>query len=116
MPILDVEVVGTLERRRRRGIAARLADAAAGVFKAGPQTTWVRYRELSRADYAENGGGPPAGVAPVFVSVLHGRCTTGTRCAQQAAALTRALAEVLGRPFRIVHVLFRANAVGRIAS
>lgn len=115
MPILQVEIVGTLAPRMRRGLARRLADAAAEVLGTPPGRTWVRVRRLARADYAENGGPLPRGVRPVFVAVLQARPPRGRRLAQEVAALTAALARACGRPAEHVHLFYEAPAAGRAA-
>lgn len=73
MPILEVEIVVGPEEELAPGLAGRLADAAAAVFAIPPGRTWVRLRALPCDRYAEDGGGPPAGVRPVFVSILKAR-------------------------------------------
>jgi len=106
MPILDVELVG--EPPADGDLARRLADAAGVVLKTPPGKTWVRLRFLS--DYAENGGGPPAGIRPVFVSVL-----TADASKDSAEALATAIAEACGRSAENVHILYEPPARGRIA-
>jgi phenylpyruvate tautomerase PptA (4-oxalocrotonate tautomerase family) len=113
MPIIDVELVaGTAERQ---GLAARLADSLAAVLGSGPMGCWVRVRRLAPEHYAENGGGPPEGVRPVFVSVLLAELPEpGTRRVQ-ASAIASEVARVLDLPPQQVHVLYQPAAAGRVA-
>ena len=115
MPILDIEVVTEAGQGSSSGLAARLADAAAAVFKTPPGRTWVRLRSLPSSDYAEDAGGPPAGVRPVFVRVLKATLPASDVTAREAAALASALAGVLGWPVENVHILYEPPALGRLA-
>jgi phenylpyruvate tautomerase PptA (4-oxalocrotonate tautomerase family) len=115
MPILDVEVVGGLAAKVRRGLPSRIAEAAGAVFQAPPMHTWVRLRVLPRADYGESGGGPPAGAKPVFVSVLKRKRPGPRALAREVKALTLAVARATGRPAENVHVIYRPPAGGRAA-
>jgi phenylpyruvate tautomerase PptA (4-oxalocrotonate tautomerase family) len=115
VPILDVSIVGPVARVRRARLASRLADAAADVLGAGPGSLWVRLHWLARDEYAENGGGPPRGVMPVFVTVLERRPPAGRARAGVVARLTAEIARACGRPVENVHVLYEAAAAGRMA-
>jgi phenylpyruvate tautomerase PptA (4-oxalocrotonate tautomerase family) len=115
VPILDVEVVGPVGGRTRRGLAARLADAAGRVLSAPPGQTWVRLRFLRRVDYAESAGGPPPGVQPVFVSVLRRTRPSRAALSKEVKAMTLAVARATGRPPENVHVIYRPPAGGRAA-
>lgn len=70
MPILEVEIVLKSGEVLPTDLAARIADAAARVFILSPGTTWAKVSAVPLHLYAEDGGGPPAGVHPVFVKVL----------------------------------------------
>lgn len=111
MPILEVEIIGTVNKEN---IAQPLADAAAEVLKTGPGRTWVKVRFLPSGQYAENGGAA-GDIHPVFVSVLLGRCNEIKEKAEIASGLAAALSRVLDRPAENVHVLFEPEAIGRIA-
>jgi phenylpyruvate tautomerase PptA (4-oxalocrotonate tautomerase family) len=111
VPIIDVEIVG--RTRGHATLARRVADAAGEALAAKPGETWVRLRTLSRAEYAESGG-TPAGIRPVFVSVLLRHLPRGPALAEHARVLTRAVAGACGRPSRNVHVLYRPAARGRV--
>ncbi len=115
MPLLEVELVGPLRETAREGLAARIADRAAEVFEADPGTTWVALREIPREDYAENGGGPPAGVSPVIVRVLKAHRPEDEDLATEAEALTRAVAGACGRPAENVHLIYEPPGGGRVA-
>ena len=115
MPILDVELVTLDGRAPAARVAGELADAASRCLGAAPGTTWVRLRALARSGYAESGGGPPAGVMPVFVRVQMARVPPAAELGPLAASLTAELARVLARPAENVHLVFEPDAAGRIA-
>jgi phenylpyruvate tautomerase PptA (4-oxalocrotonate tautomerase family) len=115
MPILDVEPVQAAHTANDATLAQRLADAAAAVFGSAPGRVWVRLRPMPAAQYAENGVDVATDEAPVFVTVLHAQPPQGDARAQEAAALTRAIARVFGRADERVHVLYAAAGAGRQA-
>jgi len=115
MPILEVEWVADEQETMPSGLAGRLADAAGDVFRTAPGRTWARVRRLSSADYAEDGGGPPADVRPVFVRVLKARVPAPEDIENEVERLTRAIADVCGRPTENVHVVYLPAAAGRAA-
>jgi phenylpyruvate tautomerase PptA (4-oxalocrotonate tautomerase family) len=111
MPILEIEIVGSVEGHPN--IARELADSAAEVLRTGPGHTWVKVRYLPAEQYAENGS--LGGVQPVFVSVLQGRGGDSTEKGTTAASLVKAFAGILERPAENIHVLFEPDGIGRIA-
>jgi phenylpyruvate tautomerase PptA (4-oxalocrotonate tautomerase family) len=115
MPILDVEVVLRPGETLDPQLAGQIADRAASIFDAAPGGTWVKLRGLPSQQYAEDSGGPPSGVYPVFVSVLKARQPSPAAMAAEAARLAAAVARVCGRPQENVHVLYLPDAAGRIA-
>jgi len=115
MPILEVEVVLKDGEILDPRAAARIADAAASVFGASHGNTWVRLRTLLPSAYAEDAGGPPDGVFPVFVSVLKARRGSLGETACEAERLTRAIAPILKRPPENVHVLYEPDGAGRVS-
>ena len=115
MPILDVEIVLRPGESLDAGLARDLADRAALVFATPPGRTWVKVRTLALEHYAENGGGPPPGIYPVFVSVLKANLPPPDRLAIEVAELTRAVARACGRPGENVHVLYEPEAAGRVS-
>lgn len=115
MPILEVDIVGELDPVARKGIAARLADVVGHALRSRRGGTWVKVQLVPRGLYAENGGGPAAGVLPVFVRVLLRDVPEGDARAAQVRDLTRAVALVCGRPEQNVHVLYEGSALGRLA-
>lgn len=115
MPILDVRIIGHRPRLGRRSLALRFADAAAKVFQSGPQNTWVTVEVLPRAAYAENEGGPPEGVSPVFVRVLKRELPAGARLKAEAKALAAAISGACGRPEENIHIFYEPAAKGRVA-
>ena len=115
MPILDIEIVGSLATGGKPPLAQVLADAAGRVFAAPPGTTWVRVRTLPLDAYAENGAAVAPADAPVFVTVRKRRAPEGAELAAEIGALTGVIASVLERPASRVHVGYEASAAGRMA-
>lgn len=112
MPIVDVELVGDAVVPAET--TQRLADALGVALSSRTGGTWVRLRRLERDGYAENGG-VDAAVRPVFVTVLERTRPTGQDLHDRVAQVTAAVAEVTGREPDHVHVLFEADAAGRLA-
>lgn len=115
MPILDIEIVGSLPPAGTTAPAQSLADAAGRVFAAPPGTTWVRVRSLPLDAYAENEAAIAPADAPVFVTVRKRRAPEGAELAAEIGALTAAIAAVLRRPAGRIHVGYEASAAGRMA-
>ena len=115
MPILQVQVVLREGEVLAPGLARAIANAAASVFTSPPGGTWVRLASLSPANYAEDGGGPPAGVNPVFVSVLKAHLQSAAELSLECTELTRAIAGVVNRPPENVHVTYEPDAAGRVS-
>jgi phenylpyruvate tautomerase PptA (4-oxalocrotonate tautomerase family) len=114
MPILDVEIVLKPGEALGGGLAKELAQEASLVLGTPPGRTWVKLRALAPDQYAENGGGPPPGVYPVFVSVLKARLPSPDRLAREATGLTEAVAKACHRSPENVHVLYQPEAAGRV--
>jgi hypothetical protein len=115
MPILEIEIVTRPGEVLPPGIASEIADRAGEIFASTPGGTWVRLRALPDASYAENGGGPPLGVHPVFVTVLKSRLPDSDELEQEAARLAAAVARICGRPAENVHILYLPEGSGRVA-
>lgn len=113
MPIVDVELVADDEPGS--GLAQQLADAIAPVLGEPPGSTWVRVRCLPRSSYAEDGGAVPLDVRPVFVTVLVGRELDIARLADESKQVTEAVARATNHPSQNVHVVWDADARGRVA-
>ena len=115
MPVLEIEIVLRSDEVLPSGLAADLAERAGQVFHAPTGTTWVRLRGLAPAFYAENGGGPPDGVSPVFVAVLKRTLPGMEQRRVEAAELAVAVAQACARPVENVHILYLPEAAGRMA-
>jgi phenylpyruvate tautomerase PptA (4-oxalocrotonate tautomerase family) len=115
MPILDVVIIMPVGDEPDSSLATRLADVTGEVFEAVAGRTWVRLRALPADRYAENGGGPPEGVLPVFVDVLLADPPEGEDLRLQVHRLTLTIANVCGRPPENVHLFYQAAARGRVA-
>lgn len=114
MPILDVEIVGE-PPLPLRVIARNLAEAAGKALNARPMGAWIKVRVLPEDGYAENAGGPPAGVRPVWVRILHRTPPAGEALRSEVESLTAAIARVCGRAAENVHLIYEAPAIGRVA-
>ena len=115
MPIIDIEVVGSLRGEAASASARKLADVLGDAFGSAPGHTWVRLRWLDAAAYAENRSPMSEAQLPVFVTVLHAQLPAGDALAVQALAVTRAVAQCLSCPPERVHVQYAPPAAGRQA-
>jgi phenylpyruvate tautomerase PptA (4-oxalocrotonate tautomerase family) len=115
MPILEVEMIARPGERLSDDLAQRIADLAGKVFAAPAGSTWVKLRLLPAEHYAENGGGPPGGVYPVFVTVLKAQVPSQNVLAEEIKALAAAIALACARPQENVHILYLPAGRGRIA-
>jgi hypothetical protein len=115
MPILDIEIVLSEGETLQAGMASALANAAGSVFGSPPGGTWLRLRELHLDQYAENGGGPPPGVQPVFVTVLKSRLPSPGDLEREIGTLTREIARLCERPPENVHLIYLPEGAGRVA-
>ena len=115
MPILEVEVVVEAGEQLADDLAGRLADAAARVMGSDSGHTWVRLRSLPETHYAENEGGPPDGVRPVFITILKRHLPEPDVTTEECRALTQTLSVILERPAENVHLLYLPGGAGRVA-
>lgn len=115
MPILDVEIVGPPDDTQLDGLALRIADAAAEVFQSAPGETWVKLSVVPAERYAENGGGPPPDVRPVFVHVLKRRAPHGAELQAEVHALSAAVAAACARPIENIHLVYAPDGHERAA-
>jgi phenylpyruvate tautomerase PptA (4-oxalocrotonate tautomerase family) len=115
MPIVDVEIVTRPDEQIEDNLASRIADTVARVLGLPQGRTWVKVRYIPNSDYAEDGAGPPAGVFPVFVSILLADLPPQEEMKQQIDRLTTAVATACARPPENVHLLYRPSARGRTA-
>jgi phenylpyruvate tautomerase PptA (4-oxalocrotonate tautomerase family) len=113
VPIVDVEMVTDDEVSDE--LASRLADAIGEALGADPGRTWVRLRLLGRHRYAESGGSVPDDVAPVFVTISARRHPRPDDFAAVAPRVCAAVAAVTGVRSENTHVIFGADARGRVA-
>ncbi|MEM1411433.1 MAG: hypothetical protein AAGH19_03665 [Pseudomonadota bacterium] len=111
MPILDIEVVALTANTNT--VSQALADRAGKVFESAPGRTWVKLRNLEATHYAENQS--PEAPHPVFVRVLEARPPKDDELEALIESLTAAIADVLERPEKHVHILIEPPALGRIS-
>jgi len=115
MPILDIEIVASdSSPGLPADLTQSLADAAAQVFSTPQGTVWVKIRVIPSVQYAEDNG-TPAGVYPVFVTVLKSRVPEGSALEDEIARLTQAIAKALDRPESNVHIFYQLDGAGRVA-
>jgi phenylpyruvate tautomerase PptA (4-oxalocrotonate tautomerase family) len=115
MPVLTLTVILAAQERLPENTAATVAHAAARVFNSEPGQTWVRLNCLSSWQYAEDGDESGETAKPVFVSVLKARADGEAQRRAEAARLSAAIANALGRPADLVHILYEPPALGRVA-
>jgi phenylpyruvate tautomerase PptA (4-oxalocrotonate tautomerase family) len=113
MPIVDIEIVGDCSAQSSASRATALANALGTVLGTPHGRTWVRVRLLEREAYAENETTLSDEDLPVFITVLHARPPAGEALADEAKAITVAVARYLARPEERVHVQYAAAALGR---
>lgn len=113
MPVVEIEIVGA--GPLRAGLAAELAAGLAGAMGSRPGGTWVRLHRLDRGDYAEGDGGPPAGVDPIFVTVLRADVPPEAVLREEAREVARTVASMCDRPVENVHVFYQPPGRGRVA-
>ncbi len=115
MPLLDVEIVIRSGKSLSSQLATELANRAGEIFGSSPGTTWVKVRAIAQENYAENEGGPPEGVYPVFVSVLKAKLPSPDAMHTEVAKLTEVIAQVCGLPEESVHIIYLPEGAGRVA-
>jgi phenylpyruvate tautomerase PptA (4-oxalocrotonate tautomerase family) len=115
MPIVDVELICKSEAEFAQASVEALADTLGQAFGSEPGHTWVRLRFLGVASYAENRCAAEHAEPPVFISVLHAHPPKGEALANEAMAVTQAVAQCLGRPLERVHVQYAPGGAGRQA-
>lgn len=115
MPIVDIRPVVGRRDQVPAGITKAVADAIGRVLHAAPGRVWVRYAEISDQHYAENGAEIETADLPVFVTVLHSVGPEGSARAEEARALTQAVATCFGRPVERVHLEYAPPGRGRVA-
>ena len=115
MPIVTVELVADPDRPLEHNLTQSLADTVGRVLNSPPGQAWVRLRSLQRDEYAENDALVDAALLPVFVTLLERQPPTGAELQAEVAALTHAIAQVIGRPAVCVHIEYAPAAVGRVS-
>ena len=113
MPILKVEVVGKREEFPRN-LAQQIADSAATELDSRPQGTWVTTTFIQENDYAENGGRDES-LNPVLISLVLSDPPANGELQSLIAALTTAIASVVGVPSENVHIIVEPAARGRVS-
>lgn len=115
MPIVTIEVVADAEHAIDHGLARSLADAVGRALNSPSGQTWLRLRPLARDQYAENESQVGVDELPVFVTVLKREPPSGAELEAEVTALTRAIAQVIGRPAACVHIEYAPAAIGRVS-
>lgn len=115
MPILRVEIVSATGENKKANLAGLIADEVGDILASKPGGTWVSTHWWPAEDYAENGGGPPENVRPVFVEILLAKLPSPEEMERQVKLITTALAKICDRPPENVHVLYLPAARERMA-
>ena len=115
MPIFNIEIVSFAREQQEAALAGIIADKAGDIFSSVPGRTWVKIRWLSAEQYAENGGGPPENVRPVFVEILLSELPNPEEMKRQINLLTETISQLCNRPPENVHILYQPAAKGRMA-
>jgi phenylpyruvate tautomerase PptA (4-oxalocrotonate tautomerase family) len=115
MPIVTVEVVAGANDPMVPHLAQSLADAIGHALKSPPGQTWVRLRSFTHDQYAENEELLDAAQLPVFVTILKRQIPQHAELEGEVTALTRAVAQVIGRPAACVHIEYAPAAAGRLS-
>jgi len=115
VPIINVEFVVAPDGTVAAGLAQSLADAAGRALGSPAGQTWVRLHLLAQEHYAENESSLASTELPVFVTVLKRALPGPAEMTDEVAALTSAIAGVLGRATSCVHVEYAPAASGRLS-
>jgi len=114
MPIVDIQLVSGGGGQSEH-MAAKAAEALAGVFGAPAGRVWVRLSFLTSSAYAENGTPEAPSSAPVFVRVLHADLPAREALALEARAISQAIGACVQRGPQRVHVEYAPAGRGRVA-
>ena len=115
MPIVTVEIVAGANGAVAEDLAQSLADSLGRVLKSPAGQTWVRVHFLPGKQYAENDARLDAAQLPVFVTILRRTIPEPAQLEVEVAALTDAIAKVIGRPTSCVHLEYAPAASGRLS-
>lgn len=115
MPILNVTLVVAENEHPAPDCARRICEAAAPILGSQPGGTWVILEAVLEHNYAEDSGGPPAGVRPAFIRVLQFEAGDAAQRRAQARKLANHLAPILARPGDNIHIIFEPAGKGRVA-
>ncbi len=112
MPLVDALLI--TDDPPAPGLAAAIADTLGPALGAAPGRVWVRLRCLPSAHYAENAT-PIDGPLPAFLTLTHAHPPQGRALTAEVAAVTQAMALLLGLPAERVHLEYAPAGAGRIA-
>lgn len=116
MPIVTIEVIeDVVPAPLAAATVQSLADALGELFGSDTAGTWVKVQSLPRARYAENGRVLDVHTRPVLVEIIKADIADTQVLAEEAAAVSRLVAQQLHRSQEHVHVIYQAGARGRIA-
>jgi hypothetical protein len=113
MPIIKTLLVVPQGEALPKGIATKIADAAAQVLVAASGRVWVLVQPLSADCYAENGSAERPN--PVFLEVLRAELPAPEQLATEAKALAQAVGTSIGRAPEVVHIEYATPGRGRVA-
>jgi phenylpyruvate tautomerase PptA (4-oxalocrotonate tautomerase family) len=115
MPIIDIEAIGGEQHAVPNQVLRKTADALGDALGMAPGKVWLRLRVLPKEAYAESGTDAERTPEAVFVRVLRSRVPQGPDLEREIVAVTKVVANCLGKPEVNVHVEYAPPGLGRIA-
>jgi phenylpyruvate tautomerase PptA (4-oxalocrotonate tautomerase family) len=116
MPQLNIDIVFRNKETLKSDAVQRLADVAGKIFDTPPGKTWVKINPVPRNYWAENKTSLDSYVGPVIVSILKRQVPEPDKIELEIQNLTRAIAGILDRPDENIHIIYEADAIGRVAN
>lgn len=114
MPIVDVEIVLRPGETIHTEVLAELANELGEILQSPRGATWIKLRELPANHYAENGG-TPAGVYPIFLSILRAKLPAADKMEREVEKITGAVAQIFGRSSENILLIYQPEGRGRVA-
>ena len=116
MPIIRMEVVlEEAEELPEKQVLQALADGLGECMHSRPGGTWLMASGVPAAQYVENGGPVPAGIRPVFLTVIRHKIPDEETLTAECRKMAALAGEYLDRPADNIHITFEPEAAGRIA-
>jgi len=113
MPIVDIEIILRENEIIPAHLTSNLADELGRIFNSPPNSTWVKVRNLSKNQYAENDDASKE-VFPVFVKIVKSKIIK-TEIQKEAELIAVAVGNICERPVENVHIIYEPVGSGRVA-